>query len=79
MTSTNQRLPHQLPEIAVIRGVKYRLPQWMEPGQSFFVPCLDARSMGSVMATRYSGLGWKTAWAERIEQGMLGIRIWREV
>lgn len=79
MTSTNQRLPHQLPEIAVIRGVKYRLPQWMEPGQSFFVPCLDARSMGFVMATRYSRLGWKTAWAERIEQGMLGVRVWREV
>lgn len=79
MTSTNQRLPHQLPEIAVIRGVKYRLPQWMEPGQSFFVPCLDARSMAYALVMRYSRLGWKTAWAERIEQGMLGVRVWREV
>lgn len=79
MTSMDRRLPHELPEVVTIRGVKYRLPQWMEPGQSFFVPCLDARSMGSVMAMRYSRLGWKLTWAERIEQGLLGIRVWREV
>ncbi len=79
MTSTNQRLPHQLPEIVVIRGVKYRLPQWLEPGQSFFVPCLDARSMAGSIVNRYTYIGFKLAWAERIEQGMLGIRVWREV
>lgn len=79
MTSMARRLPHQLPEIAVIRGVAYYLPQWMEPGQSFFVPCLDARSMGTAMTIRYSRMGWKLAWAERIEEGLLGIRVWREV
>ena len=79
MTSMDRRLPHELPEVVTIRGVKYRLPQWMEPGQSFFVPCLDARSMGSVMSGRYSRLGWKLTWAERIEQGLLGVRVWREV
>lgn len=79
MTSTNQRFPHELPEVAVIRGVKYRLPQWLEPGQSFFVPCLDARSMAGSIVNRYSRIGFGLAWAERIEQGLLGIRVWREV
>jgi hypothetical protein len=35
--------------------------------------------MGAVMSGRYSRLGWKIAWAERIESGLLGIRVWREV
>jgi hypothetical protein len=55
------------------------LPQWLEPGQSFFVPCLEARSMAWVLVHRYSRVGFKLTWAERIEDGMLGIRIWREV
>lgn len=79
MTSMDRRLPHELPEVVTIRGVQYRLPQWLEPGQSFFAPCLDVRSMGAVMSGRYSRLGWKIAWAERIESGLLGIRVWREV
>ncbi len=79
MTSMDRRLPHELPEVATIRGVRYRLPQWLEPGQSFFVPCLEARSMAWVLVHRYSRVGFKLTWAERIEDGMLGIRVWREV
>ncbi len=35
--------------------------------------------MAGVLTHRYTCIGFKLAWAERIEDGMLGIRIWREV
>lgn len=60
----------------VLDGVTYRVPTYLEVGMSFFMPCLNHKKAIEVASRHYSpwftlkGYPW-------IEQGALGVRLWR--
>ncbi len=69
--------PPPLPEFMWMDGVPYRLPGWMDEGTSFFIPSLDhLRTIGAVRM-HYGPFRFRLGWKERIESGVLGIRVWR--
>lgn len=60
-----------------IAGVTYRVPPTMIVGQSFFLPVLDTQVAGRAVQRHYAPQGYKFVASERIEMGLLGIRVWR--
>lgn len=61
----------------VHRGAEYQLPQWLEIGQSFFLPTLKSDELGSRVKARYAARGIQVVHEMRIEADHLGIRVWR--
>ena len=61
-----------------VLGVQVKV-EWDEfiVGSSFFIPCLDDRSVATALSVRARQLGYKTKHQARIENGMWGVRIWR--
>lgn len=63
-------------EVIVINGAQYRMPQWLDVGTSIFLPSVNHR-MTYAAVREWAPWGWKLTWRERIEGGLLGIRVWR--
>ena len=61
----------------VHRGAEYQLPQWLEIGQSFFLPTLKSDELGRGVKARYAARGIQVVHETRIEADHLGIRVWR--
>jgi len=61
-----------------VLGVQIKV-EWDEfiVGSSFFIPCLDDRSVATSLRMRARQLGYKTKHQARVENGMWGVRIWR--
>lgn len=61
-----------------VLGVQVKV-EWDEfiVGSSFFIPCLDDRSVATALRVRARQLGYKTKHRARVENGMWGVRIWR--
>jgi hypothetical protein len=60
-----------------IDGVIYRVPPTMIVGQSFFLPVLDTQAAGRAVQRHYAPQDYKLIASERVEMGLLGIRVWR--
>ena len=58
-------------------GMSFSVPEWLEIGQSFFLPCLKAEELGGKVQRHYAGTTMRVMWEERIEADYLGIRVWR--
>ena len=68
-----------LTEIVKINGVQYKIPALLAVGDSIFLPCLDRHVTMQKLRNYYGfyGLGYKLTFEERVERGLLGIRVWR--
>jgi hypothetical protein len=65
-----------LNEFITIRGMDIRMPQWLEIGESMFIPSLNHKE--TMQAVRkWAPRWWNMVWEERGECGALGVRIWR--
>lgn len=58
-----------------IKGARFNLPDALVPHQSFFIPCLKHKETFAAIERHYRNM-YPLVWAERIENGMLGIRVW---
>lgn len=63
--------------VITVKGVQYQVPPLLGINHSFFMPCLKCRDTYAAVAKYYTRSGYKLVWAEKIEQGVLGIRVWR--
>lgn len=70
-TSTRPALPVD------VYGVQIAIPPRLEIGHSFFVPALKAQVTFNAIAMGYRPCGYQLTFEERIERGVLGIRVWR--
>jgi hypothetical protein len=70
-------LPVQIPETLEINGVVYKLPQWLEIGQSVFLPCVDVQGIARHVRRHYAPHGWRLETSQRVERSLLGVRVWR--
>lgn len=61
----------------VHREVEYQLPEWLEIGQSFFLPTLKSDELVTKVRARYAARGIQVVHETRIEADHLGIRVWR--
>lgn len=66
-----------LPNILEVEGVEYGMPSYLEMGHSIFLPCLNTKKVFKEVKRHYAPWGWSLIWAERVEAGLLGIRVWR--
>ena len=66
-------------EVMVLDGVEYKLPQWLDVGASFFVPSLDLKKTVNSVGEHYKHAKFSLHYAQWIEQGLLGVRFWREI
>lgn len=69
----------QLSNTLRIDGVTYRLPEWLDEGYGFFMPCLSPAKTAQAVRKHYAPLKIRLEYVERIESDLLGIRIWRVV
>lgn len=79
MTSMSQRTK-QLRLVdgrLVHREAEYQLPEWLEIGQSFFLPTLKSDELITKVKARYAARGIQVVHETRIEADHLGIRVWR--
>lgn len=53
------------------------MPPTLIVGQSFFLPVLNTQGAGRAVQRHYAPQGYKFVASERIEMGLLGIRVWR--
>lgn len=58
-----------------IKGARFDIPETLVPYQSFFVPSLKHKETFAAV-DRYYKNRYPLVWAERIENGTLGIRVW---
>lgn len=77
MDSQNKLKPQLARSVLPYREVRFRVPEWLEIGQSFFLPCLKAEELGGKVQRHYARTTMRVTWEERIEAGYLGIRVWR--
>lgn len=78
MSKTSPQKPPRLVDSKLMHlGAEYRLPEWLEPGQSFFLPTLKSEYLAKEVKARYERRGMRMRSQERIEAGYLGIRVWR--
>jgi len=49
----------------------------LEPGMSFFVPCLDRKKHGEEVVKEAQRLGYKVIYKPVVEKGRYGLRVWR--
>ena len=65
-------------DIITIFGVSYRVPILLAIGDSFFIPCLNRQVTMKALRSHYRKYNkYKLTYEERVERGMLGIRVWR--
>lgn len=69
--------PPKLADYAEMDGVRYRLPEWLEVGNSFFVPCLDTTHMYQIIMGHYYIREFKLTHEVTTDKNILGIRVWR--
>jgi hypothetical protein len=53
------------------------VPFGLNVNESFFIPSLKHKETFHKVADYYSSHLYKLVWSERIESGVLGIRVWR--
>lgn len=71
------RHPHKRDDVVEIRGASIRIPLGLGIGHSFFIPSLKPKETYAYIVRHYYGEEYTLAYEERIEQGVLGIRVWR--
>jgi hypothetical protein len=49
----------------------------LEPGQSFFIPCLDRKAHSKTLQKEADRLGIEVIIKQVVEDGKYGLRIWR--
>lgn len=64
-------------EILEINSAVFRVPRTLHVGHSFFLPSLKHQKTFNAVRLHYYNLAYTLTWAERIEGGVLGIRVWR--
>jgi hypothetical protein len=64
-------------EYLKINGALVAIPPKLEVGHSFFVPSIKHKDTYNAVGITYRKYGYALTWAERIERGVLGIRVWR--
>ena len=60
-----------------VLGVSYYLPAELGIGHSFFIPSLKHKDTFEEIQRCYKVAGYTLTWEERIENDLLGIRVWR--
>lgn len=60
-----------------VLGATLLIPKVLGIGHSFFVPALKPKVTFGLISNSYSAQNYKLTYEERIEIGVLGIRIWR--
>lgn len=60
-----------------VRGVAYAIPKTLFIGDSFFVPTIDRALTIRTVSQRLERFGYTIKGEERIENGVLGVRLWR--
>ena len=71
--------PPPLPRALIVDGVEYRVPEWMEVGHSFFIPCLNHKRMYQAVLRHYTIRKWEFAQESTTDKNIWGIRVWRVV
>lgn len=49
----------------------------LEPGQSFFIPCLDRKAHAKTLQSEADRLGVEVVIKQVVEEGKYGLRVWR--
>ena len=65
--------------IMEVGGVEYSVPLSLDLHSSFFFPTLTPKVASAAIAKHYSKHKYKFIWAEQIQNGVLGIRVWRTI
>lgn len=65
------------PALLKFKGADYKLPRDLKINSSFFMPALKPKETYEVVVEYYKPFHYKLTWSERIEGGVLGIRVWR--
>jgi len=60
-----------------VNGVIYKLPGWLDVGTSFFIPCLSPQKVMPAIRGHYKQHNYKLVYAEWVEGGTFGVRVWR--
>lgn len=55
----------------------FRVPRTLGIGHSFFIPALKGQVTFAAVRDHYKPFRYELTWAERVEQDVLGIRVWR--
>lgn len=58
-----------------IKGAEFDIPDSLAPLESFFIPSLKHKETFAAVERHYKNR-YPLVWAERIENGTLGIRVW---
>lgn len=58
-----------------VKGAEFDIPDALAPLQSFFIPSLKHKETFAAVDRHYKNR-YPLVWAERIENGVLGIRVW---
>jgi len=64
-------------DILEINSAVFRVPRTLGIGHSFFLPALKPQMVFNAVRVHYHTLRYTLAWVERVEGGVLGIRVWR--
>jgi hypothetical protein len=67
------------PEVLRINGAAFLVPAYLGLNHSFFIPSLKHKRTFAGVLQHYASEEYTLIWEERIEQGVLGIRVWRVV
>ena len=60
-------------------GVEYQIPEVLNHNESIFLQTLRPKGMFNAVNKYYREHDYGVVWEERIEDGVLGIRVWRTV
>lgn len=71
------RHPLKRDDVVNIRGACIKIPPALGIGHSFFVPSLKPRETYGYIIQHYYGEEYELTYDERVEHGVLGIRVWR--
>lgn len=71
------RHPHKRDDVVEIRGARIKVPPGLGLGHSFFIPSLKPKETHAYIVHHYYGEEYTLTYEERVEQGVLGIRVWR--
>jgi len=65
------------PEVMRFKGAAFSIPLALPLHGSFFVPCLKPKETYDMVLVHYRTHHYSLVWEERVEEGVLGIRVWR--
>jgi hypothetical protein len=60
-----------------INSAKFKVPRTLGIGYSFFLPALKGQAAFLAVRSHYRIFDYQLTWDERIEDEVLGIRVWR--